>query len=327
MNPKLAKAGMNYLSSILKSKFKPIPLFVNLFYTRRCNLRCDFCSTIKRPAKVELTLDEWKECSDILYDLGNRYISITGGEPLVRKDLPDFIKHLSKKSRLHSIVTNGTLLTEDKLKELAEAGLMHLGLSTQSLTQGIKSQKKEFFDLLLEYKKKYNFEISALITLTNENFKEVPEIVNYLATKGINVAPNIVTSGQGEWWFRNYCPDLLFDPFDLRELKQVIHTLTKSKNITYSKKYLNDLYNYAKGNFSWNCEAGSYYFSINDDGFIMPCQDLAPTNIFYKDLKQNYPFTKPNCNDCIWPCYYEETYKRKHLLNYSIKLAKMSLRI
>ena len=146
MNTKLAKSGVSYLYSILKSKFKPVPLFVNLFYTRRCNLRCHFCSTIKRPAKKELTLEEWKECSDIIYELGNRYISITGGEPLVREDLPDFIKHLSKKSRLFSVVTNGILLTEDKLKELAEAGLMHLGLSTQSLIpkRDLKSQKKNF---------------------------------------------------------------------------------------------------------------------------------------------------------------------------------------
>ena len=329
MNTRLAKSGINYLYSILKSKFKPVPLFVNLFYTRRCNLRCHFCSTIKRPAKQELSLEEWKECSDILYKLGNRFISITGGEPLIRQDLPDFIKHLSKKLVIHSIVTNGILLTEDKLKELAKSGLMHLGLSTQSLIpkKDVKSQKKEFFDLLLEYKKKYGFEISALITLTNKNYKEVPDMVNYLKNKGIFVAPNIVTSGQGEWWFRSYCPDLLFDSSNIKELKQTINFLIKSKNIAYSKNYLKDLYNYAQGKLPFKCEAGSYYFSINDDGYVMQCQDLRPTNIHFTELKQNYPLNKPNCNNCMWPCYYEETYKRKHFLKYIFNLAKLVLKI
>ncbi len=324
MNQKLIKAGSSYFVSLLKSQFKPVPVYVNLFYTRRCNLRCEFCSTIKRPAKRELTLDEWKKCSDILYGLGNRYISITGGEPLVRKDLPDFIRYLSQKTRLHSLVTNGVLLTEAKLKELAEAGLMHLGLSTQSLIPGkhVKSQRKELFDLLLAYQKKYGFEVSALITLTNENAKEASEMVDYLTRRGVNVAPNIVTSGQGEWWFRGDCPDLLFDRAGLKTLKQTINFLIKSNNITYSEKYLKDLYNYAQGKKPFNCEAGCYYFSINDDGYVMPCQDLAPTKAHYTQLKQNYPLIKPDCNDCMWPCYYEETYKRNHLLNYAFRLVK-----
>ena len=59
----------------------------------------------------------------------------------------------------------------------------------------------------------------------------------------------------------------------------------------------------------------------------MQCQDLAPTKIHYRELKQNYPLKKPDCNNCMWPCYYEETYKRKHFLKYVFSLSKLVLRI
>lgn len=327
MNSQLLRGGLSYTTSLIKSKFKPVPLFANLFITRRCNLRCSFCSAIKRPARKELTLGEWKKCADVLYDLGNRYISITGGEPLVRDDLPEFVKYLSQKPRLHSVVTNGTMLTEKRLKKLAKAGLMHLGLSTQSLIPGkhVKSQNKDLIDLILKYKKKYRFEVSALVTITNDNVEEVPGIVNYLGQRGINVGPNLVTSGKGDWWFRSYCPELQFKKADLKKLKITINELSKSKNILYSKNYLKDLYNYARGQKPINCQAGSLYLSINDDGYVMPCQDFPPAGIHFTKLKEKYPLAKPKCNDCMWPCYYEENYKRDHLQDFLYRSAKLVL--
>ncbi|KKT74725.1 MAG: Radical SAM domain protein [Microgenomates group bacterium GW2011_GWA2_44_7] len=239
MNTKIIKGGLSYFNSLIQSKHRPIPLYVNIFYTRRCNLRCDFCAAIKNPAKTGLTLDQWKECSDILFSLGNRFISITGGEPIIRRDLPAFINYLSKKSRLHSVISNGRLLNEDRLRELAEAGLMHLGVSTQSLIPGkhVKSQNRELFEMILKYKKKYRFEVSALITLTSDNVEEVPDIVRFLGQKGINVAPNIVTSGQGSWWFRNYCPTLQFNKTNFHKLKKTIDYLSRAKNVIYSLSF------------------------------------------------------------------------------------------
>lgn len=329
MNKNIVVGGANYFGSLIKARIRPTPLFVNLFYTRRCNLRCSFCSAIKHHAKKELTLKEWKECADILYEMGNRYISISGGEPLLRDDLTDFIHHLSKKSRLHSVVTNGTLLTENKLKELSQAGLMHLGLSTQSLMPGkhVKSQNTDLFDLILKYKNRYHFELSALVTITKDNVEEVPNIVEYLASKKINVAPNIVTSGKGNWWFRSNCPELLFDKSTMPKLKKTIKKIKTAKNILYSSQYLDSLVSYASGDRPLKCEAGKYYLSINDDGFVMPCQDLPPSAIHYRNLQTNYPLPNPKCDGCMWPCYYEENHNRTHPLDFLIKSARIATKI
>ena len=329
MNYRISRAGIAYVSSIFKSKFKPVPLFANLFITRRCNLKCSFCGVIKHQSPKELSLEEWKECSDILYSMGNRLISITGGEPLLRPDIADFIKHLSKKPVLSSMITNGTLLTEDKLKEIAKAGIMNIGLSTQSLIPDsqIKAQRTELFDLLLEYKKKYGIEISALITITNENYKEVPQMAKYLSDHGIRISPNMVTSGKEDFWrFRNDASHLLFDNKTLPELIKTIKYLIALKRkgkITYSEDYLWKLIQQSRGDYWWPCEAGKSYLSINSDGKVMVCQDLPPTNIHYRDLNKNYPLKTPSCSGCLWPCYYEEHYKKNNTLKYMRDLFKL----
>ncbi|MCK4669659.1 MAG: radical SAM protein [Nanoarchaeota archaeon] len=329
MRYSIARAGVSYVTSILKTKIKPVPISANLFYTRLCNLKCDYCGVIKKMPNKELSLEEWKECSDVLYSLGNRFISITGGEPLIRRDLPDFIKYLSKKPRLISLVTNGTLLTEEKLKEIAKAGVMSIGLSTQSFIPGahVKSQRTELFDLLLEYQKKYKFEISALITITKKNYKEVPHIVKYLSSLGVRISPNMVTSGKEDyWWFRGNCSHLQFDTKSLPGLIKVIKYLVALKRkgkITYSEDYLWKLIQQSRGDYWWPCEVGKTYLSINSDGKIMPCQDLPPSNIHYRDLKKHYPLKAPQCSGCLWPCYYDEQFKKDHFFKYIRELIKL----
>ena len=317
MNKKLITAGMNYYFSLCKKA----PTFANIFYTRRCNLKCDFCNVYQKVSNKELTLEEWKECSDSLYDLGNRYISIVGGEPLLRKDVTKFIKHISKKNIITSLVTNAILLDEKKINELIDAGLLNIGISTQSLipNKKEKGQNKELFNLLLKYKK--DIEITALTTITNKNYREVPEIARFIIKKGFRFAPNIVASGEN-FWFRNFCPELQFHTKEEQEgLKKTINKLIEIKKqtnkITYSEYYLKSLHKYAiNPNFKWNCKAGKDYIAINEDGCVMFCQDLKPTNIFYKDLKKHYPLKQKLCKNCVWPCYYDESYKKSHKLKF-----------
>jgi len=79
-----------------------------------------------------LTAEEIYRLASIFHKLGVTKVRLTGGEPLVRKDLIPIVQHLSTLFKQIGITTNGSLLSR-KLPKLAESGLTHLNISLDSL--------------------------------------------------------------------------------------------------------------------------------------------------------------------------------------------------
>ncbi len=106
--------------------------------TDRCNLRCQYCMPeedyVWLPRETLLTFEEMVQLTDIFTDQGIDKVRITGGEPLLRKNLSDFIRMLRTNSRIQdiAITTNGVLLA-DQAQELFEAGLHRVTVSLDTL--------------------------------------------------------------------------------------------------------------------------------------------------------------------------------------------------
>jgi len=106
--------------------------------TDRCNLRCQYCMPETDytwlPRKHILTFEETSFLVDIFSSLGVERIRITGGEPLLRTDLVDFIRLLSVKTTLQdlALTTNGVLLA-DQASSLRTAGLKRITVSLDTL--------------------------------------------------------------------------------------------------------------------------------------------------------------------------------------------------
>ena len=106
--------------------------------TDRCNLRCQYCMPEKDyvwlPRSDILTFEETSVLVDVFTDLGVDRLRLTGGEPLLRKDLPDLIAQLAAKTALRdlALTTNGILL-EDHAAALREAGLHRITVSLDTL--------------------------------------------------------------------------------------------------------------------------------------------------------------------------------------------------
>ena len=124
--------------------FRPMTLFVELTY--RCNFRCAMCQfydllddpRLKEKQGEELTTDEIKNVIDQILPFG--LISFTGGEPLLRKDMMELMRHSSRRHKVY-MVTNGILLNENISRELVELGcngmfgrgIVALGLSVEGI--------------------------------------------------------------------------------------------------------------------------------------------------------------------------------------------------
>jgi len=112
--------------------------YLRISITERCNLRCRYCMP---PEGIELkvrneilTFDEIERLANIFVKLGVRKIRVTGGEPLVRRDVEHLCERLAKIPMLETLAmsTNGILL-EEKAEALLRAGITHLNISLDTL--------------------------------------------------------------------------------------------------------------------------------------------------------------------------------------------------
>jgi cyclic pyranopterin phosphate synthase len=106
--------------------------------TDRCNFRCRYCMPAEGlpwlPRDEVLSFEEITRIVGVLVELGVRDVRLTGGEPLVRRDLPTLCAQLAAIENLHdlSLTTNGVLLERDAAA-LVQAGVMRFNVSIDSL--------------------------------------------------------------------------------------------------------------------------------------------------------------------------------------------------
>jgi cyclic pyranopterin phosphate synthase len=112
--------------------------YVRISVTDRCDLRCNYCMPVgfkdyREPASW-LTFDEITRMARILCDAGTRRIRLTGGEPLLRRNLPDLVARLREQTSVQdiSLTTNATRLSRFAA-DLRQAGLDRINISLDSL--------------------------------------------------------------------------------------------------------------------------------------------------------------------------------------------------
>jgi cyclic pyranopterin phosphate synthase len=111
---------------------------LRLSVTDRCNLRCHYCMPqddyVWLPREALLTFEETVRLADTFAELGVRRVRLTGGEPLLRRDLPSLVAMLAQRPWIAdlALTTNGVLLA-DAARPLRDAGLHRLTVSLDTL--------------------------------------------------------------------------------------------------------------------------------------------------------------------------------------------------
>lgn len=122
---------------VLRDQYNRNLNYLRLSVTDRCNLKCRYCmpsNPIQIPIEQMLTLEEMCHLVRIGSELGITKVRLTGGEPLVRKDIVALVRRLSKIEQIMdiSITTNGTLLGK-YASSLKAAGLTRVNISLDTL--------------------------------------------------------------------------------------------------------------------------------------------------------------------------------------------------
>ena len=154
--------------------------------TDRCNFRCTYCMPKEvygeafkfLPREELLDFDEIEKIAKSFAALGVTKIRLTGGEPLVRKNIEDLISKLSRIKGIEDIAmtTNGYLL-EPKIDSLLEAGLNRITVSLDAIDEiTFKKMSDQDFDV--------NKVLSAIETANKKGFDQIK--INCVVQKGVN---------------------------------------------------------------------------------------------------------------------------------------------
>src|SRR4029077_3952037 len=104
------------------------PLLAQMVVTRYCNLDCAYCNEFDKVSKP-VPLDDLIKRVDALAALGTQIVTLTGGEPLTHPQLEQVIARVRGHGMIAPMITNGFLLTAERIRKLNQAGVQELQIS------------------------------------------------------------------------------------------------------------------------------------------------------------------------------------------------------
>ncbi len=307
-----------------------LPRYLLLGITYRCNSKCEMCAIWKKnDFRGEISLSEIKAIfTNKKFWKKLRTVSFTGGEPFIRKDIPEIIDVLTKGCcGLKSIGfnTNGflvgalyqnALLIRSRLdpKISLNVSLSLDGIAdTHNKIRGIPqafSLVSESIERLLLIKQKYaNFSVSANCVLQPANIKDIDALREFGMERGIRIAFTFPKVGDDFFCNEEIKGRLAFSDSELAKIRQLYLSLPWS--------YANYHYiRYTQGEKRTQaCVAGYADLFIDPAGFIFPCNYLGKSignikdspieQIWYSEkaskIRRNLP-RFPLCDDCVQDC-------------------------
>ena len=160
--------------------------------TRRCNLKCVHCyaHATEEAYQDELSTEEGRALIDDLAEFGAPVLLFSGGEPLVRKDLPDLAEYAVQKGMRAVISTNGTLITPAMAQKLKDIGLSYVGISLdgmESINDQFRGVKGAFKSAMkgIENCQAAGIKVGLRFTISKANVDEIPKVFDLLEEKQI----------------------------------------------------------------------------------------------------------------------------------------------
>ncbi|HDP70009.1 MAG TPA: heme b synthase [Actinobacteria bacterium] len=151
-----------------------------------CNLKCAHCraSAISERDPNELSTEECFALIDNIASFSNPVIILTGGEPLMREDVFDIAEYGMEKGLRMVMAPNGTLITDEVARKMAEVGIPRISVSLDSAIREVHDEfrgvKGAFEASLkgLEKAKRAGVEFQINTTITKRNIDEIEDILN-----------------------------------------------------------------------------------------------------------------------------------------------------
>lgn len=194
--------------------------------TRRCNLKCVHCYSHSEDKDYsgEMNHDQGIDLLNDLSSFGVPVVLFSGGEPLIRPDLLDFMKHASSRGMRAVISTNGTLIDGKMARSLKEVGLSYVGISLDGLEKThdeFRGMPGTFSRVIRAIKncKENGLKVGLRFTINKRNFREIPGVFDLVESEKIPriCFYHLVYSGRGA--------ELIEEDLTHQETREVVNTI------------------------------------------------------------------------------------------------------
>ncbi|TKB71797.1 MAG: radical SAM protein [Nitrospira sp.] len=248
------------------------PVLATFQVNLRCNSACGYCDLPLNVGRYEMTREEIRDVFSRLYRDGVRFVLVQGGEPLLRRDLPEILEDLSAIGLHLTLITNGTKITPQLVERLARLPVsISVSLDTLDRERYRQIRGADQLPLVLEgiaLLKDFPHPKFLTCIVSEANRAEAPAVVRFAREQGF-----LPVMGAYHWSVGTYGrPDELL-MYDRASVAAVFSGLLDGELIPpgYLRKFVEDNVSWLRGQKLEPCDAGRYSIAIDASGNVSPC--------------------------------------------------------
>jgi len=240
------------------------PIVAQIVPIRRCNLACTYCNEFDA-VSPPVPLREMLARVDHLARLGTTIITISGGEPMLHPGLDEIIRHIRERGAIATLITNGYLLTAERIHRLNRAGLDYLQISIDNVMPDETSKKSlkvldRKLQLLAEHGE-FSTTVNSVLGSPVHNPQDARAVGLRARALGLTSTVGILHDGDGQ--LQPLAPDHLAIYRDLLEPGQKMFSFAQydrfQRNISEGRPN------------QWHCRAGGRFLYICEEGLVHYC--------------------------------------------------------
>ena len=240
------------------------PIVAHIVPIRRCNLACAYCNEFDATS-LPIPLSKMRQRLDLLAALGTTIITISGGEPMLHPDLDEIIRHIRKRGAIATLITNGYLLTAERIHRLNRAGLDYLQISIDNVSPDETSKKSlKVLDRKLQWlaeNAQFGVTVNSVLGSPVQNPQDARTIAMRARALGLTSTVGILHDGGGQ-----------LQPLSPAQLAVYRELLEPDQKMFSFAQYDRFQRNTALGlPNQWHCRAGGRFLYICEDGLVHYC--------------------------------------------------------
>jgi MoaA/NifB/PqqE/SkfB family radical SAM enzyme len=278
------------------------PILAHIIPMRRCNLSCAYCNEYDR-VSAPVRTEEMLRRIDLLARLGTQIITISGGEPLLHPELDKIIRAIRSHNVIATMITNGYLLTPERIERLNRAGLEHLQISIDNVNPDDVSKKSlKVLDRKLEWLKEhaeFDVNINSVLGGGTSHSEDALTITRRAVALGFETTVGVIHDHGGQ-----------LQPLKAGERTVYDQILAERRSGLFAFAYDNLFHrNLVLGQPNdWQCGAGSRYLYVCEDGLVHYCSQqrgypAIPLEKYTReDIDREYTSKKPCAPFCTVSC-------------------------
>ena len=289
-----------------------VPIRLDISVTQRCNMKCKYCD-LWHEKLSEMPLKQIKKLIDEVSS-DCLFISLVGGEPLLREDINEIVSYIQKKEGIYLMLCSNGYLVKRMEKVIKNIDMLALSLDGPATIHDILNMKGAYNQVLNAIKtaNKNNKRIIVTTVLTNLNISDFDNIEHILKlSEKYNFSVFFRPVMKFPSLVKNKLDRLSPEKKILAKTIREIIRLKWTYNIANTKTNLKYMLNLVEGKIKnkKRCYAGKYSFFVDCNGDISRCFCLKNsvrdkrniTEGFYRAIRQSYPY----CEKCNSPICHE----------------------